>query len=145
MVASGTNMMLVDPPPFHSGSHNVASELRKRAAQNASETFSKVETPRGRPHPGPYDGFASGAGRGPTRGCRAVSRQFVTGSCLDGPVLGVEAWTHRGDAGRTASGGRAAGSGAQKPMTAHHRRFVQVVDWRWAGTTRPSPSTVSRG
>lgn len=44
-------MMLVDPPPFHSGSHNVASELRKRAAQNASETFSKVETPRGEPHP----------------------------------------------------------------------------------------------
>lgn len=38
-------------PLFDSRSHNVASELRKRAAQNASKTFSKVETPRGQPHP----------------------------------------------------------------------------------------------
>lgn len=114
VVASGTNMMLGDPPPFHSRSHNVATELRKRAAQNASETFSKVETPRGEPHP--THSTASLPELAETHSwlsCSVVPvrYQFVPAW----PRLDVEAWSHRGVAGRTASGGRAAGSGAQWP------------------------------
>lgn len=132
VVASGTNMMLGDPPPFHSRSHNVASELRKRAAQNASETFSKVETPRGEPHPTHSTAsLPELAALHSWLSCSVapVRCQFVPGW----PRLDVEAVDpsrSRGSNGERGSGCRFRGPVA---MTAHHRPFVQVVDWRWRG------------
>lgn len=129
---SGTDIAVRDPPPFPRFSKPQATtgqaswSWRKRAAQNASETFSKVKTPRGEgpmppcPHPPHRMGTLPELARVPPLllSCIIaqlsnveVSCQFVTGSwCLanlgqagnvemDGPI--------RGAAGR--KGGRGSG------------------------------------
>lgn len=81
---------LGDPPPFPSKpQRSKRASWRKRAAQNASETFSKVETPRGEPHPTHRMGSLPELAEAPPLSCRAASlqcraasSQFVTSSCL---------------------------------------------------------------
>lgn len=158
VVASGTNYELGDPPPFPSRSHDVASEragvseLRRTPAKPSRRSKLPVANPI---RPIGWARFRSWQ-KTPPLCCRAVSLQCRAASCqlvhqfVPGLGPGMGLWRavdpHRGAAGRTASGGRAAVPGAQLAMTAHHRPFAQVVGLgAGAGTTRPSPSTVSRG
>lgn len=111
-------------------------QRRKRAAQ-ASCAECQRNLLEGRNSPwrtpsGPYDGFASGAGRGPPLAVvqRRASSSPVRAWLAQAGRGGVEPSRSRGPNGERGPGCRFRGPVA---MTAHHRPFVQVVDLGWRG------------